>query len=444
LSTRAHGSSTGTMDLHPGSNSLSAFRTRRQRLRLLRLAVVFALLGCGSTQNRAIHQPALPPVQWESGTFSHLPLRGVGDLASYVEALPHPGSYTALTATRTTQIQAMFDAIHSAITDMIGADCRVNWCAAVDATGAAGYRLGRYYDTVSSRWFIVGEDAAGTGHAFFIINPEPRRDLIVEAPHVYATNAKLEGRTDTEAVLILRQTLGRALLINGADRCQGDPERAAGSCGGTFSSANVCPPGRDNRFRPSDVGHNTDNAFHVLHQKFNDVSASTRFVQLHGNGDDRLPSGGLSVSDGRTAPNASSLATRFVAAIQALPSGALVPSAVNDCATEPEILCGIRNVQGRYTNDPTADCNGTDTSKGGTCFFHLGTKDGIAVARRSAAGGDRRAPGDLPVLGDLRAPGAGHSKPVRSLRGDAVGPAVSRGDRFPSRRVRNRGLSRSG
>jgi hypothetical protein len=363
VTARAHRSSTDTMDLRP-----------RQRLRLFRLAVVFALVGCGSVQSPGVHRPAVPPPEWESGTFSHLPLRGVGDLATYVDQLAHPENYTALTPTRTTQVQAMFDAIHTAITDMIGADCRVNWCAAVETAGTAGYRLGRYYDTVTFRWFIVGEDAAGTGQAFFVINPEPRRDLIVEAPHVYATNAKLEGRTDTQGVLILRQTLGRALLINGADRCQGTP----GGCGGTLSSTAVCDNfGVGDPFRRSDVGHNTDNAFHVLHQKFSDVSASTRFVQLHGNGDTRLPSGGLSVSDGRTPPNASSLATRFVTAIQALPTGALPPGAVNDCAPESNnILCGTRNVQGRYTNDATADCDDTRMPKGGTRFLHLEQRTG--------------------------------------------------------------------
>jgi hypothetical protein len=104
---------------------------------------------------------------------------------------------------------------------MISGNLSANWCAAVEAAGTAGYLLGRYYDTISSRWFIVGEDGSGTGQAYFIINPEPKRDFIVEAPHVYATNSEIEGRTDTEGMLILWQTLGRALLINGADRCQG-------------------------------------------------------------------------------------------------------------------------------------------------------------------------------------------------------------------------------
>jgi hypothetical protein len=290
-----------------------------------------------------------------------------------VDLLAHLQNYTALTAARVTQVGAMFDAIDTAITAMLEGDLSVNWCAAVDTAGTAGYLLGRYYDTVSSRWFIVGEDGAGTGQAAFIINPEPRRDLIVEAPHVYNMNTRLEGRTDTEGVRILQQTLGRALLINGADRCQGKD----GGCGGSFSSDNVCPPSRDgDPYRESDVGHNTDNAFHVLHQKFNDVSARTRFVQLHGNGDARLPRGGLSVSDGRTTPHAASLATLFVTHIQTLPTGVLAASAVNDCATEANILCGYRNVQGRYTNDATALCNGGTMTQGGTRFLHLEQKSG--------------------------------------------------------------------
>lgn len=347
--------------------------SRKKLLRFLCFAVAIALVGYGGIGAQAVQPSALPPLRWESGTFAALPLRGAGNLATYVDGFAHPQSYTALTTVRATQVEAMFDAIHTAITAMLGGDLSVNWCAAVDAASTAGYVLGRYYDTVSSRWFLVGEDGMGTGQAYFIINPEPKRDLIVEAPHVYATNTMLEGRTDTEGVHILRQTLGRALLINGADRCQG----LDGGCGGTLSSNTVCPHSdAGDPYRQSDVGHNTDNVFHVLHKAFNDVSRRTRFVQLHGNGDTRLPSGGLSVSDGRSTANPASLATRFVAKIQGLTTGALAASAVNDCATEANILCGYCNVQGRYTNDDTALCNGATMTQGGTRFLHLEQKFG--------------------------------------------------------------------
>jgi len=82
------------------------------------------------------------------------------------------------------------------------------------------------------------------------------------------------------------------------------------------------------------------------------------------------------VSDGRTSPHAASLATLFVTNIQTLPTGALAASAVNDCATEANILCGYRNVQGRYTNDATALCNGGTMLQGGTRFLHHEQKSG--------------------------------------------------------------------
>jgi hypothetical protein len=340
-------------------------------VRPLRFLVVIALVGCGGTETRS--DRLSEPLQWELGTFANIPDRGAGDLSTYVEGLAHPQSYTALTASRAAQARAMFDTIETATVAMIEGDLGLNWCAMVDAAGAAGYLLGRYYDSVSSRWFIVGEDGSGTGQAYFILNPEPKCDLIVEAPHVYATNDKLEGRTDTEGVLILRHTLGRGLLINGADRCQG----SQGGCGGTFSSSTVCDGFNDgDPYRQSDVSHNADNVFHVLHQAFNDANARTHFVQLHGNVDARLERSGISVSDGRTTASTTSLATLFVSNIQGLASGALAASAVNDCATESTILCGYRNVQGRYTNDATASCDGLAMPQGGTRFLHLEQRSG--------------------------------------------------------------------
>lgn len=338
------------------------------RFRLLLLVVVTAFVGCGTTA-AVIAQPAQ---SWESGSFARLPLAvGAGNLVTFVDSLAHDPSYTALSPDRESKVGAMFDAIQTAITAMTGGNPAPDWCAAVTAAGNAGYRLRRYYDSVSQRWFLFGADASGTGQAYFFINPEPRRDLIIEAPHVYASNSRLEGRTDTEGALLLRQTLGRALLINGADRCQG-PQSA---CGGSFSSDQVCTTyKKDDPYRKSDAGHNLDGAFHVLHKKLNDISASTRFAQLHGNTNTDLPDGGISVSDGHKnwTAGASGLATAFVNAIQTLSNGPLPATSVNDCTSEDKtILCGYENVQGRYTNDPSASCSGTSLSLGGLRFLHL-------------------------------------------------------------------------
>lgn len=336
-----------------------------RRFRLLLIAAVTALLGCGTTA-------AVTAQSWESGSFAKLPLAvGSDNLVTFVDSLTHDPSYTALSPDRESKVGVMFDAIQTATTAMTGGNPAPDWCAVVTAAGNAGYRLRRYYDSVSQRWFLFGADASGTGQAYFFINPEPRRDLIIEAPHVYASNSRLEGRTDTEGALLLRQTLGRALLINGADRCQG-PQN---SCGGTFSSDQVCTGYKtDDPYRKSDAGHNTDSAFHVLHKKFNDVSTSTRFAQLHGNTNTDLPNGGVSVSDSRNwlpeqAPFG--LATAFVNALQTLSNGALPAASVNDCTNELKILCGYENAQGRSTNDPGALCGGSSLKVGGLRFLHL-------------------------------------------------------------------------
>jgi hypothetical protein len=334
----------------------------RQGICVMFVAMAMALLGSGAA---AASPPSLP---WESGSFAMLPLRGSGDLVVYVDSLPHSMSYTVLDPARETRVGAMFDWIQADILGTVAGN-DVDWCGATAAADRAGYQLGRFYDTVSQRWLLVGADASGTGQAYFFINPEPRRDLIIEAPHVYASNAKLEGRTDTEGALLLRETMGRALLINGADRCQGP----ASICDGTFSSNQVCDGYTTNdRYRKSDSGHNLDSAFHVLHKKLTEISASAQFVQLHGNTQQSLPEGGISVSDGRTWKAGSGLATAFANAIKTLSNGALPASSVNDCTSGQSVLCGYQNVQGRYTNDPSvSSCNGATLKQGGTRFLHL-------------------------------------------------------------------------
>jgi hypothetical protein len=350
----------------------------RLRIHSLLIATALALAGV---------RAAAASFPWSSGSsdsFSRLPLRGNGDLVEYVRALVHPSGYAALDPPRELRVQIMFDAIQAGIDAMTGRNTGFqkpgfpDWCAIMSAANDAGYRLGRFYDSTSRRWFIVGNDFK-TGQAYFLINPEPRRDLIIEAPHVYASTLKLETGTAAEGALLLRQTLGRALLINGADRCQGP----INDCGkGTFSSSQVCTGHSEGeKYRKSDSAHNTENAFYVLHKKFTDVAKSTRFVQLHGNADERLPPGGISVSDGRKWIGSSGLATKFANAIQL--SQTVPQCAVNDCTIEDQnLLCANLNVEGRYTNDPKADaCGDKALEVGGGRFLHLEQRSGAGTTK---------------------------------------------------------------
>ena len=354
----------------------------------------------------------------------------MGDLADYVDSLDHP-SYTALGGTRHPgrgDVRRHSQCHHGHARGRPG----VNWCAALAAARAASYRLERYYDTVSLRWFLVGADSAWTGQAYFIINPEPKRDLIVEAPHVYAASLdkpdKLEDRTDTEGVLILRQTLGRALLINGADRCQGPDS----GCGGTFSSKNVCPNSNAGDRSESDVAHNIDNAFHVLHQKFTDVSASTRLSSCTASGSTPPPER-RAVRVGRPYHREpASLATLFVTNIQTLATGALAERCQRLCNRGQHSLWHPQRAGPLHER-----CHGLLQRRAYVPGRHplpaSRTEERRAVAHRPAAAGDRRAPGDHRVLGELLAPGPGDPKLAPGVQRDHKASGTARW-RFVARR----------
>jgi len=363
---------------------LSSFFTR-SALGLLSAATLSACVGYDPTDTTAsaIRRPTTTPGPLPTPTFN-LPSFGSGDLSVYAAALSHTGTYTPLTTQRRAAITTMVDSIHTASLNALRGTTAPDWCGARLAAANAGYALGRYFDTTMQRWILVGLDTTGYGQASFFFNPSHRRDLVVEAPHVYDDNTKLEGRTDTEGALIFQQTRARALLLNGADRCHG---HSGASCGGNFSSTTVCAPwphedpaNPDMRYRTADASHNDDTAFHVLHQRLHDVWTDTRFVQLHGNGNSDLESNGISVSDGRRwAVGSSGLASTFVANLQAPTVGGLDASAVNNCTDEDEILCGFFNAQARYSNNTTLACTGNVLWVGGTRFLHLEQRTGTAA-----------------------------------------------------------------
>jgi hypothetical protein len=362
----------------------------RRALTMLSLAAFPACVGGTEAAESASQEARLPPPPGPRAAYE-LPSLGSGDVVTYAASLTHGGAYAPLTAARAAAVAAMFDAVNAAIDGAVARTLTPNWCAVMSSASAAGYDLGRYYDTVSERWIIVGLDASGEGQASFFFNPSYRRDLVIEAPHVYDDNLKVEGRTDTEGAQIFQQTQARALLINGADRCQGTRGAA---CGGTFTSASVCVrqadenvdsdgdgtlDPQDMRYRTADVGHNDDTAFHALHQRLNDVWTGAVFAQLHGNDNTAVASGGLSVSDGRRWTSGSGLASTFAANLTSATGGGLATALVHDCTGATEILCGFYNAQARYTNDATATCSGLVLQVGGQRFLHLEQRAGAGT-----------------------------------------------------------------
>jgi hypothetical protein len=301
--------------------------------------------------------PALPtPVfttLWHAGNFRYLDTES-GRLLEDVGNLAHPtqGSYGRLSSTRTDKFNLLLDALFAAIDESLIDGDTGDWCDVKVKAANAGYSVIRYYDTDSGRWFVHGRDNTSFGQSYFYINPFAKRNIVIEVPH-----EPYDSGTAVEGARIFKELAARALIINKEDRCS-DPDEAI-SC--DHGSSSACA---DGRIRESDVAHNTDNTFHLLHMRFSDMDAGTKFVQLHGFradfGRQNAVVGDSSTSDVRTG----SISSIFVSYLR---GKIWSPSSVSSCqesAGDPNpAFCGEANAQGRYTNNGVA-CTFTSTTSG--------------------------------------------------------------------------------
>lgn len=295
---------------------------------------------------------------WHAGTFRALPALS-GDLVDTVAALDHPnaGGYGKLSSNRRqafeTLTAALFAAVEASLLDGDSGD----WCGVLQLADAAGYELFRFYDTATGRWLVYGRDRTPYGQAYFFINPAAKRDLVIEAPHV-----PYDAKTDVEAARVFMGVAGRVLLLNKEHRCS-DPDVTP--CSGSSG------PCAGDTYRESDVAHATDNSFHVLHRFLSDASTQTRLVQLHGMqgaADDVAE-----VSDGTNVDlDANSVSVTFVVNLRKrVPDPAALYSCQELAGWPPSQLCGATNVQGRYTNAPSADECTTPAKSGNGRFLHI-------------------------------------------------------------------------
>lgn len=297
---------------------------------------------------------ATTPWDWSAGAFRYLPAMQ-GDLVTFVDGLEHPnnGGYGKVSSSRAGRFRSFVVALMSAI-EQLQAGSDADWCDVLVAADDAGYELHRFFDTTVQRWFLYASDRTPYGQAYFVINPEPRRDLVIEAPHEpYDMNTAAEGAA------LFRQLAARALIINKEHRCS-DPDATpcdgtTGACGGFY--------------RESDVAHHTANTFQLLHIWYSDASSSTRFAQLHGM--NSSSSDRAEVNDGTyNRNNPASVSIAFVNNLRKyVPNAQAVYSCQN--GQTPQNLCGSTNVQGRYTNAPQNDVCTTGTTHHSGRFLHI-------------------------------------------------------------------------
>jgi hypothetical protein len=330
----------------------AALFTLKKALALLSLATL-SLLATGAPPSAG--RPTRPdpaPVRttlWHAGNFRYLTAEA-GSLHDYVDGLVPPyrpeGGYGKVSSARAQRFNLFLDVLFAAIDDSLDDGLTGDWCGVRNKAAEAGYEVVRYYDTVSGRWFVRGRDATSFGQAYFFINPFAKRNLVIEVPHNgYEPGTALEGAR------LFTSTAARALIINKEDRCS-DPQIA--TC--NFGSSKACD---DDRLRESDVAHNTDNTFHLLHVKLNDADPAARFVQLHGfHYDAARHSQKVIIGDGtKTDVRTNSVSVLFADNLAGLvsPSPASAVGSCQKASGDPSpALCGESNAQARYTDNGDA------------------------------------------------------------------------------------------
>jgi hypothetical protein len=324
---------------------------------------------------------------WEYGSFRALEDGNPGGLSlvAFVAARPHDGTFTPLDETRRAAFDAFVDGLMATASEAL-TNPYADWCQVITLANDAGYRVTRFFDPTTSRWLVYAHDDLGTGHAYFFVNPEPRRALVLEAPHVGTPGSVYENETAREGVFLFQDLAARALVINGATRCVGATESPP-TCGGTYSS-NMCGPDTAGTgYHESDVAHSPTNAFHRFHARL-DVNAQNRFVQLHGRG---ISGKHVTAGDGRnaTASGTNSMSNDFRTELEALDAA----DSIDDFTTlscqdgSATSYCGGINVQGRLTADgaPRASKPGCFfAGVDGTRFLHLEQGRGFLQAGSSA------------------------------------------------------------
>src|SRR6185503_15761869 len=225
----------------------SSHKLNNSSLFLLAAATVFSIITLANPQAAAptYAAPLQGTVFWHAGNFRYLD-SVTGDLLTFVQGLQHPNNagYGKLSTTRKSNFNTFLDALFTAIDDSLNDGSTGDWCGVKTKAATAGYAVYRFYDTVTGRWFVYGEDTTSFGQSYFFINPFAKRNIVIEVPH-----EGLETNTGAEGVRLFRALAARALLVNREHRCS-DPD------------ASVCADGQPTTacsgyLRESDVAHHT-------------------------------------------------------------------------------------------------------------------------------------------------------------------------------------------
>ncbi|UXX79872.1 T9SS type A sorting domain-containing protein [Reichenbachiella carrageenanivorans] len=228
--------------------------------------------------------------------------------------------------------------------------------AALAATGL-GYELVNVKDTdggKSLNLYMLRKLADSDNYwGTYIFNDKPARaQVVIQSPH-----AIKDRNTGVEGAYVFREMGARAFFLTGTDRCN---SLASSSCSGTTS---VC--GYEEKYRISDVAHNTNGAFQIVTELLNDAE-SNYFIQLHGfDKTSSDPSAILSLG-GRTIVGSNKMPD-IETNLKVEDNLLTFENSTNNSWSK---LLGFTNTQGRYINQGTDPCMSNAETANGR-FIHI-------------------------------------------------------------------------
>ncbi|MBD3179442.1 MAG: T9SS type A sorting domain-containing protein [Candidatus Latescibacteria bacterium] len=174
------------------------------------------------------------------------------------------------------------------------------------------------------------------GWGTYILGVDYQREIAIEVPH-----ARYEINTPSEGIDIFRRTGSRVFIMTGTHRCSNDQWSP---CDG---SSSVCG---DGHYHISDVAHNVDCFYQLMHEAFTDIYPLGYSFSIHGTSSSDCPD--IFLSNGRgddSQPIIYEMKDRMNS------MGDISVSVAGD-GTSSCTLTGATNVQGRYTNSSPNPC----------------------------------------------------------------------------------------
>ncbi len=221
------------------------------------------------------------------------------------------------------------------------------------------YQITEFTDTSISpnQLFYVLEEKSPQSNYWgtYIFSQTPiRNNLIIQAPH-----SKFDTNTGKEAIFCFKNTVARAVFINGTHRCNSN---SFSSCSGTTS---VC--GSNDSYKISDLAHTTTSMFQKTTENiFANISNSV-FIQLHGFGKQSTDPYVIMSNGTRETPT-----TDYAVMIKdaLLSEDSTLTFELAHINTSWTRLIGFTNTQGRLINNSSNFCNTSATTSTGR-FVHV-------------------------------------------------------------------------